>query len=451
MTFLEEQKRRIDNINAAEEKNKKYFRRTRIRDYLPGQVTYGLGDYPARISAAPTEYDYNLLKQMADTGVRLVQVHEEWNDAVRLYGADKFHAPDHEGMKQFIELCHSLGMKVLAYVSSGYFQENDPDFREEFTRPKGVNDKGETEYHRLLCTSNYFNYRMCWCGSREWRSYIIPRTFQVMEEYGFDGIFNDWGYDGKMFHPHNVPLPYDPELEDMLGILYHGVKSRGGIYKLNADRNNQQPCKDKVYDYLWIGEGVSETKPGTGKDYPDYVVPCVDLNQSKDEKDAYMARTIPYLQFPLLKYGRPVLGNNQNLPGVTYYGGGEQDFYNKVHDYMEKNPDGPYVYSLWSAIPDDPTEYPHWLEFLKLYLPMVTENTLAYIELSESEYIKLPLSENVCASMFVNEDIHMAFSNFADKPYELVLEGEWIERRSGKRGSVFTVDSKNIVFLVKQQ
>ena len=52
---LEEHRRRIENINSAEAENKKYFRRHRIRDYLPGQATYNLGDYPARFSITPTE------------------------------------------------------------------------------------------------------------------------------------------------------------------------------------------------------------------------------------------------------------------------------------------------------------------------------------------------------------------------------------------------------------
>ena len=41
------------------------------------------------------------------------------------------------------------------------------------------------------------------------------------------------------------------------------------IYKLHADRNNQPPCHDRVYDYLWIGEAVSQSEDsvGVGKDY----------------------------------------------------------------------------------------------------------------------------------------------------------------------------------------
>ncbi len=447
----EQHARRIANINEAEQKNRSYFRRTRIHDYRPGQVTYGLGDYPAYVSARPTEYDYNLLKQMAEGGVELVQVHEEWNDACRLYGADKFHSPDAEGMKEFVKLCHSLGMKVIPYVSSGFFPYDDPDFRSEFARTYPVAEGGFFNEKRLWCTQNYFNYRKCAAGSAQWREYILPRTFRVMEEYGFDGIFNDWGYDKVAYQPEFVDaLPYDPEIEDLLCMIYGEVKRRGGIYKLHADRNNAPPVKDRVYDYLWIGEAVTDKTPGAGKGYPNYVVPCIDLHYAAEAGDAGMARTIPYLQFPLLKYGRPILGNNQNLPGVTYWGGDEQEFYGRVAEYMKKNPNGPYVYSLWSAIPDDPDEYPNWLKYLKLYRPMVAENNLAYIELSESAYILSPLGKDMVASMFVGEDIYLAVSNFASADYILDLEGSWRDRVTGQVGSRFVVSPNKILFLVRE-
>ena len=72
-----EQSKRIKNINDAEKGNRNYFARHRIRDYMPGQATYNLGDYPARFSIAPTEYDYNMLKSLSENGVELIQVHED--------------------------------------------------------------------------------------------------------------------------------------------------------------------------------------------------------------------------------------------------------------------------------------------------------------------------------------------------------------------------------------
>ena len=445
--------KRIRAINDAEQKNRGYFRRIRVRDYLPGQVIYHLGDYPGRISPRPTEYDVRVLTELAANGVELVQLHEEWNDVNRLYGGTKHTAADEEGMKAFVDLCHSLGLKVISYISSGFFSEDDPDFSEDFVNHYDLSKVYNPK--RLRIRQLHMNYRKCSPGSAAWREYLLPRTFAALDTYGFDGIYNDWGYDKVAFAPAmGAELPYDPEIEDLLGIIYNEVKRRGGIYKLHADRNNKPNVKDRVYDYLWIGEAVELDKvsAGSGKDFDPYVVPCMDMVNSKNglDQDGYMARTVPFLQFPILKYGRPVLGNNLNLPGVTYYGQVEQEFFERVAEYMKSHPNGPYAYSSWSAIPDDPNDYPNWLKYLKLYRPMVTENSLAYIELSESAYVKSPLGGNMVATMFVNEETYLTVSNFDDAPYELVLDGTWRDRETGERGSTFTVRKNKMRFLIKE-
>ena len=181
---LEQHRKRIDSINRAEQGNRKYLQRHRVQDYMPGQATYNLGDYPARFSIEPTEYDYNMLKSMAENGVELIQIHEEWNEAIRHFGADKFSSHDPKGLQKFVDLCHDFGIKIIPYISTGYFQVTDPDFRESFARTK----------YELVCS--HFRYRKCWAGSPTWREYLLPRTFAVLDQYGFDGIYNDWGYDG---------------------------------------------------------------------------------------------------------------------------------------------------------------------------------------------------------------------------------------------------------------
>ena len=64
--MFDNQKKRIDNIRHAEGANKKYYKRVRISDYISGQAIYNLGDYPARVSAQPTEYDVKLVKSLAE-------------------------------------------------------------------------------------------------------------------------------------------------------------------------------------------------------------------------------------------------------------------------------------------------------------------------------------------------------------------------------------------------
>ena len=441
---VQEQRARIHNINRAEQGNHRYHRRIRIQDYLSGQAIYGLGDYPARVDAAPTDYDRALIKKLRECGVDLIQVHEEWNDACRLYGGDKFNAVNKEGMKEFIRLCHDNGIKIIAYVSSGYFQHGDPDDRPEFHSPEDQ-----------LLSNSYMNYHHNDQDSPEWREYVIPRTLNVMDEYGFDGIFNDCYFtqrDTPQDEKTYGDLSYKPAAEDLLCQIYSEVKKRGGIYKIHAGWNLPAPCKDQVYDYLWIGESVKGQEIGIGKDFPQYVVPCLDCRSNSTSAEAYFAYTIPFLQFPLLKIGRPLQGNNTDLPNVTYYGnrnGGEVAFFRSVKNYMDEHPDGPYVYSLWSSIPDDPNEFTLWAKYMKLYKPMVTENSLAYIELRECDAIKSELPERVIASMFVNEQIYLVVSNLEEKAYTLELDGKWRNRITGEVDSCFTIDREALCFLEK--
>ena len=51
----------------------------------------------------------------------------------------------------------------------------------------------------------HYKYRYGWAGSEYWRDFIIPRTFNIMDTYGFDGIFNDWGYDWEIGTYINIP------------------------------------------------------------------------------------------------------------------------------------------------------------------------------------------------------------------------------------------------------
>ncbi len=447
---LEQTRRRIENIETAEKNNRSYFRRHRIHNYMPGQVTYNLGDYPARFSVEPTEYDYNMIKELSEKGVRLLQVHEEWNDAIRCLGADKFSSFDPKGMKTFVDLCHKFDIKIIPYISTGYFEETDPDFREDFTRVD------------FALRHDYFNYRKCFAGSPTWRKYLLEHIFAAVDEYGFDGVYNDWGYDGLAYEIQKmreagkdpdastvIQMPYDPILEDLLSTIYSEVHSRGGVVKIHADRNNTTPTKDKVYDYLWIGENVSSSVYGTGKDYEQYVVPCRDTRDAQSDDRDYYAKLIPFMQFPLLKRGRPVTGVGIDAP-VPFIKEGDYGFWCRAKEYYAAHPDGPHCYSLWSSIPDHPGDYENFCHYLALYQPMVRENSVAYIELRDSAEILSALPENVFASMFVNDETYMAISNLTETDYTLDLNGLWKNRENGERGKKFTLKPQELLLLIKE-
>ena len=449
---------RLNNLRQARHDIRKYAREMRIHGYLPGQVTYYLGDYPAPMSITPTEYDYKLLKSYAENGVDMIQVHEEWNDTIRRYGSDKWHSCDHEGMLKFVQLCHDFGIKIIPYCSSSYIHRFDREYDPRFSRGEGG------------CVDMHYSYVYGWAGSEYWRDFIIPRTFDIMDTYGFDGIYNDWGYDWgaeplipippERRNYENQPLEeFDPEAEDLIRTLYDGVKDRGGIYKLHIGGNNRAPVRGKYYDYLWIGECRFDAEIGAGKMYEPYLVPCPDKprltnwGETRFDMDRYYAMTIPFVQFPLLTHGRPTMGRCIDVPGVEQYHTTEPDhlyhYFERVRDWADAHPGGPYVYSEWSQIPDDPEDYPRFCRYLGLYKPMVEDETVVWMEIRDAAFIRSALPDNVYLSLFVSDKEYTAASNMGDKPYTLVLEGEWEDRESGLRGGEFVIPSDRIIFLKK--
>jgi len=135
-----------------------------VQGYLPGQVVYNLGEYPERFSIAPTQEDLDLLTRLAGAGVELIQIHEDYTDSQRLLGADKYSCHDPAGLREFVDLVHGLGMKVLPYVSSGFFDVKDPDFREAFY------DAGRSRLVEI-----YFDYAHCSPASPEGHA-VPPQT-----------------------------------------------------------------------------------------------------------------------------------------------------------------------------------------------------------------------------------------------------------------------------------
>ena len=203
-------RKRIANVKYANSVVKSCLRRMHIHDYIPGQVIYNLGEYPNKMTIRPTAYDHDLIRKLSENGVGLIQIHEEWNDAMRIMGADKFSSHDKDGLKEFIDLCHSFHIKVLPYLSSGFFDERDPDFTEKFVADP-----------KLMLVQNYYRYRCCNAASPEWNQYLFDNLHRMMDEYAFDGIFNDMGYDRRdgEGNPYGME-EYDPYIEDLLVRMY---------------------------------------------------------------------------------------------------------------------------------------------------------------------------------------------------------------------------------------
>ena len=92
-----------------------------------------------------------------------------------------------------------------------------------------------------------------------------------------------------------------------------------------------------------------------------------------------------------------------------------------------------------------------WEKYAGLYAPMVTDNSLAYIELRDCAEILSPLDESIYASMFVNENVYLALSNLSGKPYVLKLSDKWRNRETNQVSDTFTVAHEKLLFLVKER
>lgn len=437
---LEEHRERLAKLAYAEAHVKKCMRRERIRDYIPGQVIYNLGEYPAKFSIRPTEYDYDRIKSLAERGVGLIQLHEEWNDSQRLLGADKYTSHDPEGLKEFIKLCHAFGIKVLPYVSGGFFDRRDPDFTEHFSQHGVYN----------LDTS-YFRYRCCDAASAEWNAYLMPRLEKILDTYEFDGLYNDMGY-GCKNPPAFGYLDYDPYLEDLLARIYTMVKARGGIVKVHQGQCVCPKTKERVYDYLWVGECVKHAKDllATAQFDP-YVIVNPDFRflEGKSEEGLY-AMALPSMQFLLRVDGRPVTGERVFVPGVEYINdpaNNELIHFEAMRKWYAEHPEGPHCYSEWSAIPDDPVMREKWFDYLALYKPMVSENTAAYIDIGENSVVCGAMPKDVHLSLFVNEECYLCISNVGDETQIVTLVDEWIDRQSNERVRSLTLTHGSIRFL----
>ena len=448
---VEEHRSRIENLRFADETVKKCYRRHRIHNYIPGQVFYHLGSIPTKVPMAPTEYDLSTLKKLSGNGFEWVQIHCEWMDWIRRWGGDTYSSPDPAGTRKFIDACHAEHMKIIPYVSCSYFPAHDPDLREEFLGLKRA----------FVAGPMYLS--SCSLGSPEWREYNMKRTMGVLDTYAFDGLYCDFGYDkflakcvkewdtlGNADHANSEPLEYDPEAEDYLGMIYSELRARGLLYKLHLGAFQPIPVKDKVYDYLWVGEAGKHLQDILKcKSFEPYLVPAFDRNSmSIEDPDLVYALTIPFMQFPILYYGRPVgMMERRNIEGVKYYT--EVSHADAARDYYLAHPNGPYVYSEWSSIPDDPDDFSRAAAYLALYRPMVTEGSVVRMEIREASFIRSEIPAGVFLSMFTNESQYLVVSNTTGQPYRLLLSEPWRDRRTGMTGTEFTVPKNRILFLAK--
>jgi len=425
----EDHRRRLQNIGACTREIRKCLRKHLVTNYLPAQCVYNLGEYPSRKPWEPGEYDEQELDRLKDHGIQLIQVMDEWNDRYGLFGGNKFTAVNPGGFRRFVAMVHKRGIKILAYASSGYFNASDPDYRKEWTQPGDGIDP-------------WWDLARCSPASPEWRAYALPRMVRILDEYGVDGLYNDWGYvpnadKNKIQKPAKDAVvafeetpQYDGAASDLLHLIYSEVKRRGGIYKVHADFSNEPRTGGiPVYDYLWVGENVDNADGlrESVKNHTPYVVPCLDMRFAKIKNhDEPFLHSIPYMQFPAILAGRPLTGERAVVPIPRLPGVKENGAYQKAWEYYQAHPNGPYIYGGWDANPPRAETRPTHARWLKRYLPLVEEGTWAWLEIGDSSLFARPLPEKVVASAFVNRESYLVFANYGQTPAEIETSANYV-------------------------
>jgi hypothetical protein len=426
----EDHRRRLKSIAFCEQRIRRCMRKHLITDYLPGQCVYNLGEYPCREPWNPDEWDEKELDALREQGIRLIQVHEEWNDSQRLFGQTKLTALNPAGFHRFVDMVHARGMKLIVYVSSGFFDRRDPDFRPEWARQQDL-------------VEMYWHYARCSPASPGWRAYLLPRLMRILDDYGVDGFYNDLGY---------VPLASNPRppakdeilafeerpdhegaLGDLLALIYAEVKRRAGIVKVHHSGNSCPHTEVKVYDYLWVGEGITQADSfrEAVKNHAPYVVPCLDMSRARiDSEDDLYLSAIPYMQFPLLLAGRPFTGERATIPGIEYPPE-EKCFWTRhnrqIWKYYRSHPNGPFSYGWWDSVPGRPEARPAHARWLGRYLPLVEEGTRAYLEIADSDLFIDPLPAGVVASAFANRELNIVLANCNRRAVECVTREAYVD------------------------
>jgi len=451
----EDERQRLNNRALCERSIHGCMRKHLITTYLPGQCTYNLGEYPCGKPWEIGEWDAQELDRLKAEGIGLIQLHEEWNDSQRLFGANKYSPLNPKGFRQFLDMAHQRGMKVIVYVSSGFFEKRDPEFRPEWARDQDL-------------VELFYQYARCSPASPSWRAYICKQFVRIMDEYGVDGIYNDLGYVPLAGNQHPatkdevLAFPetsnQDGALGDLLALLYEEIKRRGGIVKVHCGATDRPLTELKVYDYLWVGEEVenSDSLRTAVKNYSPYVVPCLDMSRAKiaNEDELYL-QSIPYMQFPLLLAGKPFTGERGQVEGIQYVPEAE-DFWThhcrEIWKYYQAHPDGPYSYGWWDSVPGRPEARRVHSNWLRQYSTMVEEGTWAWLEIKETQLILGGLPNEVVASVFANRQMYLVLANYGEKDVTIETAENFVatQKQEERVGTRWKLRPRSLLILKRQ-
>ncbi|MGB9641800.1 MAG: hypothetical protein ACP5JO_07105 [Candidatus Ratteibacteria bacterium] len=437
------ERKRLENLKDARNFIRRCRRHEVLIDYIPGHVWYNWGEYPAERCPMPDQHDENNFKFYKERGMGLVKIHEEWNDALEIFGGDKFTPNNEEGFKKMISLAHQCGLKIIPYISSGYYDRRSKYFKEEWLSYY----KGKV----LSLDEGYFNYALCSPRSPSWRAFLLNNIEKMFDKYEIDGLYDDVGYDPLAF----VDPPSDTQnhidafeesasfygsFEDLIQEIYTIVKRYSGIFTLHAwefcNPEISAPTVFKCWDYLYVGEGIKDMNlmRKTVKDLPPYVfyIPDWRVVPSQDQKKLY-ALTIPYLQFPVLYHGRPITGKMYEGEKLQYKKGGlaigQPDL---IRDHYRKHPDDFPVYSQWDSVPGNPETIKNYFHYFDMYKEMTKPATHVFVDIQDESIVVGRKWPGLVLTAYVNNVFYLVVANYLNEKDTLVLRQPWRDLETGK-------------------
>lgn len=421
-------RRRLENIGVCEYGVRKCLRKHLITNYVPGHCLYVIkGSDWTRWQ--PNEEDERQLADLRDRGIGLIHVWETW--ANTWGGNPMYQATNPKAFRQFIDMVHRHGIRILPYTTSCFFDRNDASFREKWAAPKEFDipytDWFKHEWHLARVSP----------ASPDYRAFRLARLAHIFDEFDVDGIYDDTGYlrpadctAQENFWNAEVPQ-YSPEalaaappeiadevhafresrendgaFADLLALIYAEVKRRGRIFKLHVQACDHVRTDLKVYDYLWVGEFVedSDFERRMTKGLAPYITSHPNQFREGESVDDNYLHTVPYLQFPVMM-GQP--------------------------DY-DPSP-GHLAHTRW----------------LKRYQPMVEDGTWAYLEITDSDLVRGPLPQDVVVSAYANREIYLVLANYGTAPAEVATADVYVPADQPKEPArqTWTIAGRSLLIL----
>jgi hypothetical protein len=128
----------------------------------------------------------------------------------------------------------------------------------------------------------------------------------------------------------------------------------------------------------------------------------------------------------VLHAGRPFTGERAAIPGIKYNDEVHTRRLREIWKFYQAHPEGPHTYSWMDSCPGRPEARPTHARWLKRYLPMVEEGTLAYLEINDSNLFLSPLPKDVVASAFANRDLYLVLANYGQMPVEVATSASYV-------------------------